>query len=374
MRSFKGRSALGALRRSCIALAACGAMTFTAVAFGGRADKNTGPTSGLPGFDEPKTKPPTTAPATKAKNAWPVMTDDELAAAVKALKTGAEDKAKVLERPLKLTETPHFLVYYDVRPADGEACAKALERAYAVTDRIFATKTSLKNVFHGKAVVFIIERAGDATKLSSGGALPSGSGRRFRTPAADDATLQDFGTHAIPGSIACSSDGNVQIVICRHPDDGAAAGFNGDGRTEEERFARGLVHRAVQGYLFRYRTSEPLPAWVRDGMAQTMATSLVPLNVHEAPPAVVAKAELWRRGGPGNFFTAESLFEAQFAVAETLANFMIGANRPAYMKFVDGLKDGKSWRESLEDNYGTTRGRLLRAYGASIGITINEPD
>lgn len=345
----------------CAVAVAAAVFAGAGIAHGQAAGRGGGGTAGRSGDDGlfgkgsggPKDKPGETV-----KNGWPVMSEQQLAEALAQVKADAEAATKNLTRPMKLTESDHFLLFSDT--ADAATCSKLLERAYGRAASILGLKDA--NVFRGKAVVYVFERRDDYKKFDfdDGGGGGNGGDRRAG------------GSRAIPGAIRLGADGGVTIAIARHPDDSPATI---DGRTEDQRFARALAHRAVEGVLHRYRTPEPLPSWVRDGLGQAVASELVPLNRNEAPAWQVAKVELFRSGGVGNMFSSEGLYGAQLAVADTLAAYMVRTGRPTYVKFVNGLKDGMSWQEGLRAAYGHGRSALLRGYGkATVNLNINEPD
>jgi hypothetical protein len=58
----------------------------------------------------------------------------------------------------------------------------------------------------------------------------------------------------------------------------------------------------------------------------------------------------------------------QYGVASSLNNFMIRANQKAYVAFIEGMKEGLDWQESLQQSYHTTPAQLVAAYGQAIGV------
>lgn len=67
-----------------------------------------------------------------------------------------------------------------------------------------------------------------------------------------------------------------------------------------------------------------------------------------------------------DFFAARHIDLWQYPVAETLCQYMIHANKQAYVAFIDGIKEGKPWQQSLELSYKQPLGKLVASYIASL--------
>ena len=52
---------------------------------------------------------------------------------------------------------------------------------------------------------------------------------------------------------------------------------------------------------------------------------------------------------------------------------MIQQNKKGYVAFINGIKDGLSWDESLRTHYGVTPEQLVNAYGNSMGVKDLKP-
>lgn len=80
------------------------------------------------------------------------------------------------------------------------------------------------------------------------------------------------------------------------------------------------------------------------------------------------------RAGMGNdFFTADQIEPWQYGIASGLTTFMIRQRKKGYVAFINGIKDGMPWQESLAKNYGVSLERLVHFYGQSIGIRSLAP-
>ena len=58
----------------------------------------------------------------------------------------------------------------------------------------------------------------------------------------------------------------------------------------------------------------------------------------------------------------------QYPVAESLTTFMIRQSKSNYVAFINAIKDGLSWQESLEQKYHAPLDRLAAFYGVSLNL------
>jgi len=133
-------------------------------------------------------------------------------------------------------------------------------------------------------------------------------------------------------------------------------------------FAHVLVHESVHGFVHRFRAPPSLPSWVNEGLAETIASELVPRAARANETTNRARASLQQYSGMGGMLDARQISPWQYPVAETLCAFMIRQNKRNYVDFVVGIKEGLTWEESLEQRYKAPRDRLVRAYGESINL------
>jgi hypothetical protein len=282
--------------------------------------------------------------------AWPPQTDEQRAKRVAELKTFAEDAAKKLNRPLQLNETKYFLFFSDLPPHDARNWAGLLDRMYARLAELFAvqretaTTTGSRpvrggsgdyvNVWDGKALVFVFQGADDY--------------RRFQRVVHDT----DAGSSA--GMCHCFGDGRVHIAFYRQAD--------------PLTFAHVLVHESVHGFVHRFRTPAVVPSWANEGLAEVIASELVPRPGRAREREMTAKAGLQGRAELGGMFEAKHIEPWQYPVAETLCAYMIRQSRANYVEFIAGIKDGLTWQQSLEQRYRAPRERLAGAYRQSLGL------
>ncbi len=233
-----------------------------------------------------------------------------------------------------LNETKYFLFYSDLKPAEAAKWAGMLDRMYVKLANLFGIKGG-ENIFRGKAAVFVFAKEEDYQSFQK---------TMHQTDAAGTAGL----CHAF-------GNGNVHIGFFRQPN--------------EMDFAAVLVHESVHGFLHRYKKPPTVPTWVNEGLAETIASELVPQRGKRQEYRQYAITQLRERGTLGeDFFTGNRLEGWQYPVAQLLTEFMIRQSRKNYVAFIDGIKDGMKWEESLTQKYGVPRDRLVTAFADSLNV------
>lgn len=287
---------------------------------------------------------------------WGQLPEAQQAAQVKRLKAFAQSAAERLNKDLSLKETKYFLFYSDLPSDEAARWAGLLDRMYARLAELFgvprearetapaaakegrstrtSTATNHINVWNGKALVFVFKTAGDYRQFQI---------RVHQT---------DPGTSA--GMCHCFGDGKVHIAFYKQADELA--------------FAHVLVHESVHGFLHRFRAPPNVPSWANEGLAEVIASELVPRPGRSTESESRARSGLQLRGGLSGMLDGRHIEAWQYPVAETLCAFMIRQSKPRYVDFIVGIKEGLTWEQSLEQRYGTRRDRLVRAYGESLGI------
>jgi hypothetical protein len=278
-------------------------------------------------------------PEETIENAWPKLNDDEMAKAVTELKAFAQETQTQLKRPLQNFETKYFLFYSDLPPKEAQNWASLLDRMYVQLADMFAVKKG-DNIWRGKALIFVFAQADDY--------------RRYEK----ELLHTDSGTSA--GMCHSFGNGDVKIAFYRQRDD--------------LEFAHVLVHESVHGFIHRYRTPVPVPSWANEGLAETIATDLVPQRGRRETVKSSAREELQaHKSHMGDFFTADHIVGWQYPVAEMLCTFMIQAGKKNYVDFIKGIKDGLTWEQSLEQKYKAPLDRLAAVYGQWLGVKGLDP-
>ncbi|HYO10717.1 MAG TPA: hypothetical protein VER17_17260 [Tepidisphaeraceae bacterium] len=270
--------------------------------------------------------------------AWGKQSAEQQIANVRALKAFAEQSRQALAINLQPHETPYFLVYSDLSQSEAQKLVMTLDRMYARLAQLFGVPPT-ENIWHGKALVFVFSREEDYLKFEV---------KMHNTVAAGSAGM----CHAY-------GSGAVHIAFYRQPN--------------EADFAHVLVHESVHGFLHRYRSPVEVPSWLNEGLAEAIASDLVPRKGLAQSSLADARQDLQTRKSLGKFFDAESLVAWQYPVARTLTEFMIRQNKQGYVEFLNAIKDNVPWDQALQAKYGVTPEQLLAAYGQSLGVAGLKP-
>jgi hypothetical protein len=268
------------------------------------------------------------------KGAWKTLTPEEQVQAVKELQAFADETQKKMSIQLIPHETNFFLFYSDLSPTESKKWADLLDRMYARLSELFATGKGV-NVWRGKALVFVFSKSEDYLRFQR---------LMHNTDAGGSAGMcHSFG------------NGDVHIAFYRQPD--------------EKTFAHVLVHESVHGFLHRFKTPVPIPSWINEGLAETIATELVPRASRGNDVLASAKAGMQGHGNSlGGMLEAKPITGWQYPVAESLTEFMIQNNKVGYVNFVIGIKEGMPWEEALPKKFKANRENLVRVYGETMKI------
>lgn len=267
------------------------------------------------------------------KKLWGPQTDADQAAAVAELKKWAGDVKKVKDESMRLLETKYFLFYSDLKPQEAQNWASLLDKMYARLADLFAVPKG-QNLFRGKALVFVFAKEEDYHK--------------FQADSHGTSSLGSLGMcHSYP-------NGFVHIGFFR--------------QKEELEFASLLVHESVHGFLHRYRSHHRIPSWANEGLAEVIASELVP-QPKKAKERKDYAAYFMRTNQMGpSFFDLSHIIAEQYPVAENLTVFMIQQNKRGYVAMINAVKDGMPIDEAMEKKFGASQERIVPFYLESMGI------
>ncbi len=160
--------------------------------------------------------------------------------------------------------------------------------------------------------------------------------------------------------------------VCHNGEDGDVimACYRGD---SPQYLGQVIVHETSHGFMHRYRTAEDLPRWANEGMADHIAKQLV--NYPDGIPQVQLLAiEFMRRtGSMQGVLTNMRTSHVHYGMAGLMTEFMLKTDRAKYAAFVNGVKEGMPWEESLRVAYNATPEQLVAGFGKSIGIPNLQP-
>jgi len=265
---------------------------------------------------------------------WGKQSPEEMAAAIGELKKFAEETKQRINPKLTLYETQYFLFYSDLAPADAQNWAGLLDRMYGRLALLFGVPKG-ENLWRGKALVFVF--ASDQDYFA------------FQLKMHDKTVAT--GT---AGMCHTYGNGDVHIAFYRQPN--------------ELDFAHVLVHESVHGFLHRYRSPIDIPSWINEGLAEVVASELVPRPGLTQDGTAQARQNLQTRRDLDKMFESEHIVAWQYPVSRTLTEFMITQSRKGYVDFINGIKDGMTWQDALTQKYGVSLEQLVHAYGNSMGV------
>ncbi|HET6250711.1 MAG TPA: hypothetical protein VFE47_23685 [Tepidisphaeraceae bacterium] len=265
---------------------------------------------------------------------WRHLSEEQQNQAVAALKTFAQKSADSLKHPLHLHESRHFLFYSDLSGIQAARYLSLLDRMYGKLSDLFGLQKG-DNLWRGKSLVIVFNHIEDY--------------REYERLIENDDPGGSFAiTH-------CFGDGMVHMALYRYPDD--------------VQFEHLLVHESVHGFLHRYRSPARIPSWANEGLADEAASELIFEKNRAKIMVGLARAGLAQHhDSVGDFFTASHIDGWQYPIAETLCAWMIHHDRDGYLAFINGIKDGQPWDESLKKNFKMSPDKLLSEYGKSIGV------
>jgi hypothetical protein len=274
-----------------------------------------------------KTSEPPIAP-------WPKLSADEQAQAVEKLKSFADGATKKLNHPLMFQETQFFLFYTDLPAAEARNWGSLLDRMYLRLAELFAVKKG-ENIWRGKGLIFVFAKANDY--------------RRY------EREVEKIDPSFTAGRCHAFSDGYVHIAFYK--------------QDRELSFAHILVHESVHGFVHRYRSPVHVPSWANEGLAEVIASELVPDPARNNGRIASARDEIKKHGNAlGDFFHLRQIDPWQYPIAETLTEYMILQSKKNYVDFINGIKDGLEWVDSLSKDYKAPLERLVPAYGMWVGV------
>ncbi len=140
-------------------------------------------------------------------------------------------------------------------------------------------------------------------------------------------------------------------------------------------FAHMLVHETSHGFNFRYRTQRHLPSWVDEGMAEWIGETLVRTSTAVQRSEQASLRAMQSTHSMQGVLDAKRIIDIphSYGMASSLTTFLVKADQKKYVDFINGIKEGKKWQDSLKDAYHVTVEQMVSAYGRSIGIPDLQP-
>jgi hypothetical protein len=267
---------------------------------------------------------------------WPELTQEQHDAAEAVLRSLIDDVSKSMPS-LKVHETAEFLFCSNIPDDQIAPYTKALDNMHDMMCEMYGIKKG-EPVWKGKCLVMAFLDKSEFLSFEK---------VFLKNP---DVPAQVYGLcHSY-------SDGKV-IMACYRGDD-------------PKEFAKMLVHETSHGFIHRYRTPARLPTWINEGMADWIAQTLVPQDTTVKRRQQEAITRLYQTHNMGEkFLTTNDFIEPwQYGTASSLTDFLIRNNKQAYTRFIQGIKEGAKWEQSLQTAFKITPDQLVASYGKAIGV------
>jgi hypothetical protein len=278
---------------------------------------------------------------TRGITPWPELTNEEHRAAIEDLLQLVKQVAGALPG-MDLYETHEFLFASNIPPEQVVQYTTALDALHDKMCAMFGVKQG-EPVWRGKCLVMAFLNKSEFVIF--------------------ERTFLKVSQDASGAYGRCHSYGDGRVII---------ACYRGD---QPQEFAKMLVHETSHGFIHRYRTPVRLPSWVNEGMADWIARALVPQSrsVQQRELKAIAMMRQSHSMG-GDFLTRRGGIEAwQYGIASNVTDFLLNTNAAGYPRFIQGMKEGLTWVESLQAAYNCTPQEFVAAYGQVIGVPDLQP-
>jgi len=254
-------------------------------------------------------------------------TPEQHARAIERAKRRAATVNQLIRVKLATVESDHFLIFTDWDPSEHAFLKQHCEDAYRVVARNFDVDPK-NNVFIGKLPVFMFRNQAD-----------------FQAFAIE---LDEFpAPRAVLGYYTGRDDGNGHMAMWK-PRVGSGINAAESLPDAERRWGRTLIHEFVHAFVARYRTNQPIPRWLNEGVAEVIAESVLPsknyygwarqMALHKADISLVFDDEIMPSG-------------EYYAVMMTLVEMLARENRKAFISFFNDIKDGTDPEKALIKNF-----------------------
>jgi len=273
---------------------------------------------------------------------WKEFTPEQQTDYVKKHKEFLKKVAKHFAPRLKmqLTETEYFLFLSDMPRRSMAPVLKQLDAMNEKLGEAFGYEPGY-NIWQGKAVIVAFANREHFYEF-------------------EQKIMDNADPYSAQG--LCHSDSTGRVVVgCYF---GKSASY----------FNSLLVHETSHGYVARFRTNARPPSWLNEGIADWIAGVAVPANT-EVSKRQRRSAQRLRTIGTfgGEFFDATTIDGQHYGSASSIVNLLMKKDPIRFKLFINGIKEGWTWQESLRRSYNASPEALCRLYGRSIGIPNLKP-
>lgn len=251
---------------------------------------------------------------------------------------------KKLAPSTHIIETEHFIICSAWAKSDDKALKTIYEKLYKALCNQFNIDKD-ENVWVGKLPVFAFWKKNEFMSFMAG-------------PLEIDGPLERIG--GLCGTRGSKS--GMVTFVCLGPVD-----VGGDKSKSKTWFFELLVHETTHGFVGRYINSTNIPNWVNEGLAETMASTLVP-HCGAVEKFKQASQGIGQGQSPKGIFDCQNipLNAFSYGAAQSAVRYLISVDRRKFIKFVTLLKEGKSDSNALESAYGFDRNKMVTQWQKSL--------
>lgn len=276
--------------------------------------------------------------ASRKQKLWPPLT---AALRAQAMREHEQHIAQVRQlfpaRSFDVEQSRYYILCSDLPPVEGRQILGALDRVYDALCDGFGIPIG-KNVWYGKCIVHAFRERSDFL-------------------AWEQHYYQDGQTTS--GAKVHWNNGTGRVIITLSPRNSLSGKL-------------GLVvHETAFGLIHRYRSGMPVPKWMRVGIAEWAAETIVPEFDGPSKRRAVAIDSCKQTGTiPFELLLDEGVVEGDIGtgLSSALVRFLAEKDKTKYRQFCRAIKDGRSAEESLGLVYRWDYTALVKAFGVKIGV------
>jgi len=266
---------------------------------------------------------------------WPELSEEQSDQHTRTIKVQCAELLSKAGMPITPVETEVFLLYSDLSRPETDRWAGELDRMYVT---LLATLEIPKGtrLFQGKAPIFIFR---DQDRYM-----------------AFERSAFNFNAENTAG-VNHQRNGYTFTSFYKSSDD--------------RRFNSTLIHETVHAFMYRYRSPARLPTWANEGLADYIAGHLVAHSEEPLQHWQHSRNFVSAQGDPmtimrqsyadGSWFTQDS-----YPVSHMLVRFMLKHKPRAFKEWIDDIKDGKDWKQSLADRFKVSPETLAAGFARDI--------
>ncbi|MFP4054062.1 MAG: hypothetical protein ACLFV7_09380 [Phycisphaerae bacterium] len=269
------------------------------------------------------------------------VSDKQVAANRKQADEWFEYVKENINAKARFSETDHFWVYSTFKPSDDKGIHRALEKLYTGLCKQFAIPPR-QNIWAGKAAIFCFWEEDEYQKFTR-----------------DVMKLEKF----TKASGYCGRRGNGMVFVVMGP------------TRNRSWFYELLTHETTHGFVARYRSNRGVPTWVNEGLAEYMASTLVPKS-NASYKMKIAHAQALKNGrSVMPVFKGVGLEAFDYGAAQSLVRYLIARDRKAFIRFFNLMKVGPEDEDDDGDDRRKKRAKPLsgeEALKEAYGLTYEE--